>query len=82
MPKSKPKTVVDELIEVINYLAPPTPEDGHPDRRARCGFECGATWDGGKRMQQTDAWIARVVKRARTETSPLPVKPRKARRKA
>lgn len=59
-------SVLTELLDILDYLAPPSPTKEEPTKRARCGIESdeGGRWDGGKCWRRTDARISRVVKQA------------------
>ena len=58
-------SAIDELIEIIDYLAPPSPEKGQPWKRARCGADSPARWDGGKQWTKTDKWIAKTIRKVK-----------------
>ena len=66
------KRAIDELVAIIDYLAPPCA--GEPGKRARIGTESGphgvkgwppGAWDGGKLWAKTDRRIARAMAAAR-----------------
>ena len=61
-------------LDVIDYLAPPTPSGRRPNQRMRVGIESDSgepgRWDGGRKWQEADERIAQVVGKARSALRP------------